>query len=64
MIQKATVEFSMWRWMEDATSFSYTFHFFGTEDEILKQVREYKDEAYNDGFEDVLAIITKMVRVL
>jgi aspartyl-tRNA synthetase len=72
MIQKATVEFSMWRWtvefsmwrwMEDATRFSYTFHFTGTEDEILKQLREHKDEAYNEGFEDVLAIITNMVPV-
>lgn len=63
MIQVATVEFSMWRWMEDATRFTYTFTFTGTSDEIYAKVREHKDDAYNDGFEDVLAIITKMVPV-
>jgi hypothetical protein len=63
MIQVATVEFTMWRWAEDATHFSYTFTFTGTSDEIYKQVREYKDGAEDEGFEDVLAIITKMVPV-
>jgi hypothetical protein len=61
MIHEATVLFTMWRWMEDATSFSFTFHFTGTPDEIYAQVRQQKEEAYNDGFEDVLAIISEMV---